>query len=154
MKAVNLGHRIRTRAAISGRAELGADMRSEMLADGQDGRPRSKASPEVASANTNSGMKFDTMTLMRPDAIQIPASISRAHLCKTATFMPKPGYGTTVGHDCHQSIWKDGKPVFARQQIRRPLGDLPHYIGGIIKQPRRSRLHNPRPTPTSVWSRL
>jgi glutamine synthetase len=54
---------------------------------------------------------------------------------KTATFMPKPVFGDNgSGMHVHQSIWKDGKPLFRRQPVCRPVGNLClYYIGGIIK---------------------
>ena len=34
---------------------------------------------------------------------------------------------------CHQSIWKDGKPVFAGNKYADLSETCLHYIGGIIK---------------------
>jgi glutamine synthetase len=47
--------------------------------------------------------------------------------------MPKPLYGDNgSGMHCHQSFWKDGKPLFAGDGYAG-LSDVASYIGGILK---------------------
>jgi glutamine synthetase len=54
---------------------------------------------------------------------------------KTATFMPKPLFGDNgSGMHCHQSLWKDGSPLFYDELGYAGLSDTArHYIGGLLK---------------------
>ncbi|MGB8227791.1 MAG: type I glutamate--ammonia ligase [Pseudonocardiaceae bacterium] len=61
-------------------------------------------------------------------------SVARA-AGKTATFMPKPIFGDNgSGMHCHQSIWKDGSPLFYDEVGSAGLSDLGrYYVGGLLK---------------------
>ena len=54
---------------------------------------------------------------------------------KSATFMPKPLFGDNgSGMHCHQSLWKDGEPLFYDENGYAGLSDLARwYIGGLIE---------------------
>jgi glutamine synthetase len=113
------------------------DIRSEMLAVmGEMGVVIEKHHHEVASAQHELGIKFAPI-IKSADDVQIYKyviqQVAQAY-GKTVTFMPKPVYGDNgSGMHCHQSIWKDGKPLFAGDQYAGLSMDALYYIGGIIK---------------------
>src|ERR687892_309638 len=80
--------------------------------------------------------KFDTL-LRSADSLMLFKYIIKntawAH-GKTATFMPKPLYGDNgSGMHCHQSLWKDGEPLFHAETGYAGLSDMArHYIGGLL----------------------
>jgi len=135
----NMGHRIKMKAGYFPVPPLdsGQDMRGEMLAAMADmGVTVEKHHHEVASAQHELGMKFDTLVRMG-DQMQIYKycihNVAQA-FGKSATFMPKPVYGDNgSGMHVHQSIWKDGKPVFAGNKYADLSQECLWYIGGIIK---------------------
>ena len=66
----------------------------------------------------------------------IVKNVARRHN-KTATFMPKPIFGDNgSGMHVHQSIWKDGKPLFAGNGYAGFSEMGMYYIGGILKHSR------------------
>jgi glutamine synthetase len=91
---------------------------------------------EVAAAQHELGMKFNELTTCA-DHMQIYKYVVHqvAHSYgKSATFMPKPVFGDNgTGMHCHQSIWKDGQPVFAGSEYADLSESCLFYIGGILK---------------------
>jgi len=135
----NMGHRMRTKGGYfpMNPMDSAQDMRSEMLSVmGEMGVNVEKHHHEVAAAQHELGMKYDTLTTMA-DQMQIYKyvihNVAQAY-GKTATFMPKPVFGDNgSGMHTHQSIWKDGKPMFAGDKYA-DLSDMAlNYIGGILK---------------------
>jgi len=138
----NMGHRPGRKGGYFPVAPIDSeqDMRTEMLAVMTElGLKPEKHHHEVAPAQHELGMKFDTLVKMG-DNMQLYKYIVQnvAHAYgKTATFMPKPMYGDNgTGMHVHQSIWKDGQPLFAGDEYAGLSKDCLYYIGGIIKHAR------------------
>jgi len=135
----NLGHRIQTKGGYFPvpPQDSAQDMRGEMLAAmASMGVKVEKHHHEVASAQHELGMKFDTLTHMA-DQMQIYKyaihNVAQSY-GKTATFMPKPIFGDNgSGMHVHQSIWKNGKPIMAGNKYADLSQECLWYIGGIIK---------------------
>ena len=117
------------------------DIRSEMcLVLEQMGVPVEVHHHEVAGAGQcEIGTKFSTL-VQRADWTQLLKYVVHnvAHSYgKTATFMPKPVVGDNgSGMHVHQSIWKDGKNLFAGNGYAGLSDFALYYIGGIIKHAR------------------
>jgi len=135
----NLGHRPGVKGGYFPVPPVDAsvDMRAEMLTImGEMGLPVEKHHHEVASSQHELGCKFGTM-VQAADWMQIYKYVVHnvaASYGKSATFMPKPIYGDNgSGMHVHQSIWKDGKPLFAGSGYADLSDTALYYIGGIIK---------------------
>src|SRR5690242_685648 len=93
---------------------------------------------EVATAGQcEIDMKFDTLLRMADSLMKykyVVRNVAKAH-GKTATFMPKPLYGDNgSGMHCHQSIWKEGTPLFADEAGYAGLSQMcRYYIGGLLR---------------------
>jgi glutamine synthetase len=92
---------------------------------------------ETASAGqAEIDIRFDSL-LRTADKMMlykyIVKNVARRH-GKTVTFMPKPLFSDAgSGMHTHQSIWKDGKPLFAGKDYAGISQLCLYYIGGILK---------------------
>ena len=82
-------------------------------------------------------MRFDTMSKMADKVMlykYVVKSVARA-AGFAATFMPKPIFQDNgSGMHVHQSLWKDGKPLFYDEAGYAGLSDMARwYIGGLLK---------------------
>ncbi|MDH4128836.1 MAG: type I glutamate--ammonia ligase, partial [Spirochaetota bacterium] len=114
------------------------DLRSEMVLKMIDvGLTVEAHHHEVATAGqAEIDMKYDTLVKMA-DNLQFYKYIVKntaAKNGKTVTFMPKPVFGDNgSGMHVHQSLWLDGRPLFAGEDYAGLSQTALYYIGGVLK---------------------
>ena len=135
----NLGHRPGVKGGYFPvpPVDSGQDIRSEMLAVMEEmGVKVEKHHHEVAPSQHELGMKFGTL-IETADNLQLYKyavhNVANAYGV-SATFMPKPISGDNgSGMHVHQSLWMNGKPLFAGNGYADLSETALHYIGGVIK---------------------
>jgi glutamine synthetase len=116
-----------------------ADMRDSIVLELEAaGLQVERSHHEVGTAGQGEiNYRFDTLLRAADDILKFKYIVKNvAHAYgKTATFMPKPLFGDNgSGMHVHQSLWKDGKPLFYDENGYGGLSDLARwYIGGILK---------------------
>lgn len=136
----NLGYKLRTKEGYfpTPPADSLLDIRTEMcLVMKQIGITVEAQHHEVATGGQcEIDMRFNTLTAMADQLMwfkHIIKNVARRH-GRSVTFMPKPIFGDNgSGMHVHQSIWKDGKPLFAGDDYAGMSKMAMWYIGGIIK---------------------
>ena len=158
-EGMNLGAKIRHKEGYFPVAptDTQQDIRSEMILEMQRaGMLVEKHHHEVATAGqAEIDLRFDALVAMADKMLMykyIVKNVARRHH-KTVTFMPKPLFGDNgSGMHTHQSIWKEGKPLFAGKEYAGISQLCLHYIGGILKHaPALAALTNPT---TNSYKRL
>jgi len=114
------------------------DLRNEMMAVLQEvGLHIECGHHEVATGGQcEIDMRFDSLLNMGDNLQWFKYVIKNVAIenGKTVTFMPKPLYNDNgSGMHCHQSLWKDGKNLFAGDGYGGLSKTAMYYIGGIIK---------------------
>ncbi|MFN7724048.1 MAG: type I glutamate--ammonia ligase [Rubrivivax sp.] len=151
MEGGNMGHRPTVKGGYFPVPPVDSfqDMRSEMCLILENlGIPVEVHHHEVAGAGQNEiGTRFSTL-VQRADWCQLQKYVIHnvAHAYgKTATFMPKPMAGDNgSGMHVHQSVWKDGKNLFAGDGYAGLSDFALYYSGGSIKHARaRYAISNP-----------
>ena len=81
--------------------------------------------------------KFNTLLQSGDDVMKFKYVIKNVAFQngRSATFMPKPLFGDNgSGMHTHQSLWKDGEPLFYDERGYGGLSDIARwYIGGLLK---------------------
>ena len=114
------------------------DIRNEMILElERAGIVVEKHHHEVATAGqAEIDLLFDSLTRMA-DKMMMYKYITKNvawRYGKTVTFMPKPLFGDNgSGMHTHQSLWKNGKPLFAGNKYAGLSDICLWYIGGILK---------------------
>lgn len=114
------------------------DIRTEMLLTmGKLGVPIEKHHHEVATGGQNElGIRFEKLIQAADNLMTykyVVKNVARKW-GKTATFMPKPLFNDNgSGMHTHQSLWKDGQPLFAGDKYAGLSQLALWYIGGLLK---------------------
>ncbi len=115
-----------------------ADIRDEMSTELMNaGLELERAHHEVGTAGqAEINYKFNTLTHAADQVLLFKYIVKNVawRNGKTATFMPKPLFGDNgSGMHCHQSLWKDGEPLFYDETGYAGLSDIArYYIGGLL----------------------
>ena len=115
-----------------------ADLRDQMSSTLMDvGLEVERAHHEVGTAGqAEINYKFNTLLHAADQVMLFKYVIKNVawNAGKTATFMPKPLFGDNgSGMHCHQSLWKDGEPLFYDELGYAGLSDTARwYIGGLL----------------------
>lgn len=137
----NLGFKVRNKGGYVPVAptDTQQDIRSEMCnLMTEAGLRIERHHHEVATAGQGEiNFRFSTLTDTADNLMKykyIIQNTARKH-GKVATFMPKPLFGDNgSGMHVHQSIFKDGEPLFYEKGNYANLSDTAmYYIGGILK---------------------
>ncbi len=114
------------------------DLRSEMVHNLEVfGIPTQLHHHEVGSGGQGEiGIEFDTISKIADKLMTFKYVVKNtaAAAGKTVTFMPKPIFGDNgSGMHTHQSLWKDGEPLFFDESGYGQLSDTARwYIGGLL----------------------
>lgn len=138
----NMGHRPEIKGGYFPVPPLDSmmDLRAEMLTVmNAMGLGVERHHHEVAPSQNELGIRFDTL-VRAADKTQtykyVVQNVANSY-GKSATFMPKPIMNDNgSGMHVHQSVWKDGTPLFAGNGYADLSETALHYIGGIIKHAR------------------
>jgi len=116
-----------------------ADLRDTMTLNLEGvGLQVERAHHEVGTAGQQEiNYRFDSLLGAADDVMKFKYVVKHTawDAGKTATFMPKPIFGDNgSGMHCHQSLWKDGEPLFYDEQGYGGLSDIARwYIGGLLR---------------------
>ncbi|RNI24279.1 type I glutamate--ammonia ligase [Flexivirga caeni] len=115
-------------------ADLRDDIVAALVASGLDVE---RAHHEVGTAGQQEiNYKFATLLQSGDDLMKFKYIVKNVayEAGKTATFMPKPLFGDNgSGMHTHQSLWKDGEPLFYDEKGYGGLSDLARwYVGGLL----------------------
>ena len=118
-----------------------SDLRDDMVRNlEQAGLTVERAHHEVGTAGqAEINYRFNTMLAAADEVMKFKYIIKNTAWAagKTVTFMPKPIFGDNgSGMHVHQSVWKDGKNLFAGDGYAGLSDFALYYIGGIIKHAR------------------
>ena len=137
----NLGYKVREKGGYFPVAPYDhfQDLRDEMsLYLAQSGFELERQHHEVGTGGQQEiNYKFNTLLHAADDLQSFKYIIKNTawNNGKSATFMPKPLAGDNgSGMHAHQSLWKDGKPLFHDENGYAGLSDIArYYIGGILE---------------------
>ncbi|MFT4246025.1 MAG: type I glutamate--ammonia ligase [Micrococcaceae bacterium] len=116
-----------------------ADLRDEMCIELENsGLEVERSHHEVGTGGqAEINYKFDTLLTAADDVLKFKYIIKNVAWAngRSVTFMPKPIFNDNgSGMHCHQSLWRNGKPLFYDEKGYAGLSDTARwYIGGILK---------------------